>query len=187
MTTNSTDLSGTQLLRERHEQIKQLFQEVLDLTGDERAEAFDCLRATLAVHETVEEMFVHPLAREIGPEAEAVARARIEEEQQATQMLSDLEHLGVEGDQFATRLVMFRHAVIEHAEAEENELFPLIEGNCSQEDLKALGDSIITAEQIAPTHAHPHTPKNPAVLMLTGPFVAMVDHARDHFRKLRVE
>jgi len=79
---------------------------------------------------------------------------------------------------------MFRRAVVAHAEAEEREAFPLLQSGCKQEDLAALADSILVSEQLAPTHAHPHASQNPIALMLTGPFVAMVDKARDRLKDL---
>jgi iron-sulfur cluster repair protein YtfE (RIC family) len=143
---------------------------------------FDCLRAALAVHETTEEMFVHPLARRVGGDTAAgIVDARLAEEREATKTLNELEKLGANGDQFATRLTMFQRAVHEHAEAEEHQLFPLIDSGCSQQDLADLADAILAGEQLAPTHAHPHAGQNPIALMVVGPFAAMVDKTRDHF------
>ncbi|HVV36181.1 MAG TPA: hemerythrin domain-containing protein [Acidimicrobiales bacterium] len=174
-------LSATQLLRQRHREIEDMFQRTLAAAGDERRELFECLRATLAVHETTEEMFVHPLARRLGDRAERIVEARLAEERDATKTLKELEDLGPEGDQFATRLTRFQRAVHEHAEAEEHELFPIVDAECSHEDLSHLADAILAGEQLAPTHPHPHAGQNPIALMLVGPFAAMVDKTRDHF------
>lgn len=175
-------LSATHLLRQRHTEIENLFKAALEGTGDDRARAFDCLRATLAVHETTEEIFVHPLARRAGDEGERIVEARIAEEKEATKVLAELEDLGVDGDQFATRLALFQRDVLAHAEAEERELFPLIEGSCTQEELANLADAVMEGEQLAPTHPHPHAGQNPIALMVAGPFLAMVDKARDHLK-----
>ena len=177
--------TATSLLRERHEQIKSMFEETLAASGDARAELFDCLRATLAVHETVEEMLVHPIARQVGPEADAVVEARLAEEKEATKKLAELEKLGANGDQFARHLATFQQAVLKHAEAEENELFPLMERGCDPAKLSDLADAIRVAEAWAPTHAHPHAPSGPVGLLVTGPFVAMVDKVRDKLATLR--
>ncbi len=181
MTAHAT-LSATELLRQRHKEIENLFSQTIAASNDERAELFDCLRATLAVHETVEEIFVHPVAKRATNEGERIVKARLEEEAEAAKVLAELERLGPEGDQFGTRLAMFHRAVLEHAEAEERELFPLIEQGCSQQELNELADAIVSGEQLAPTHAHPHLGQNPLELMLVGPFVAMVDKARDHLK-----
>ena len=171
--------SVTDLLRERHHQIRSMFDETLAASGAERAEVFDCLRACLAVHETVEQMLVHPLAEQVGAEAEYVVDQRVAEEKAATQTLAELERLGPNGEQFATKLTLFKQDVVAHAEAEERELFPLIEGGFTPDKLAALADEILVAEQMAPTHPHPHAPNSPVGLLITGPFVAMVDKVRD--------
>ena len=182
MADNNT-LTATQLLRQRHQDIENLFEKALAAPCEQRSEVFDCLRATLAVHETTEEMFVHPLGRlRGGDEGNRIVEARLTEEQEAKNMLADLEKLGPDGDQFATRLTMFQRAVLDHAGHEERELFPLLDRECSQEELSNLADAIIQGEQLSPTHPHPHAGENPVVLMLAGPFVAMVDKARDHFK-----
>jgi hemerythrin superfamily protein len=175
-------LSATQLLRQRHKEIEDMFKRTLAApAGTERAELWDCLRATLAVHETTEEMFLHPLARSYGDDAVRIVEARLAEESEAKHVLAELEDLGPDGDQFATKLTLFQRAVIEHAEKEEHELFPIVDENCPQDDLKHLADAILAGEQLAPTHSHPHAGENPIVLMLVGPFASMVDKARDHF------
>lgn len=175
-------LSATHLLRQRHTEIEDLFKAALESSGDERAHAFDCLRATLAVHEVTEEIFIHPLARRTGDAGERIVEARLAEEKAATQALAELEELGPDGDQFATRLALFQRDVLAHAEAEERELFPLIDSSCAQEELADLADAVMEGEQLAPTHAHPHAGQNPITLMLAGPFLAMVDKARDHLK-----
>lgn len=184
MSANGTP-SATELLRQRHREIEKLFSQTIVASNDERVELFDCLRATLAVHETVEEIFVHPVVKRSGEDGELVVKARLEEEATAARVLAELERLGPDGDQFGTRLAMFHRAVLEHAEAEEREVFPIIEAACSPQEQIALADAILSGEQLAPTHAHPHLGQRPLELMLVGPFVAMVDRARDHLKTRR--
>jgi hemerythrin superfamily protein len=176
-------LSATQLLRQRHKEIEDLFTKTLDAGGAERSELFDCLRATLAVHEITEEIFVHPVARRAGRDGERIVEARLAEEKTATKELAELEELGTDGDQFGARLLAFRRAVVAHAEAEEKELFPLIDSTCNERELNDLAEAIMAGEPLAPTHAHPHAGQNPIALAVVGPFVAMVDKARDHFKQ----
>jgi len=140
---------------------------------------FDCLRATLAVHETAEEMIVHPAARRVGGEAERVVQARLAEERDAKEMLSDLEKLTPSDSGFGAKLATFQQAVLRHAEAEERELFPLLEQHCDRGELEAMADRLLTAEKMAPTHPHPHGPEGPVGHTLIGPFAAMADKVRD--------
>src|SRR5688500_572459 len=114
----------TQVLQEQHELIKDLFDQVCTTTGQERTDGFDCLRAMLDVHATAEEELVHPPVRRMGDDAAAAVRARLDEESAAKRMLSTLERMGPEADGFDDLFAEFQAAVIEHAEAEEEEVFP---------------------------------------------------------------
>lgn len=173
----------TQLLHEQHELIKDLFHQVSATSGDERAEVFDCLRATLAVHETAEEELVHPAARLLADDADAIVAARTDLLEVGQQLLGLRLLLQPGGDGFEARLAELEFAVLEHAEAEEHELFPLLDAGHDTETLQKLGTALLAAERLAPTHPHPHGPESALGNMLVGPFVAMVDRARDAIRK----
>src|SRR5215218_4684752 len=79
-------------LKDQHNLIKDMFDEVLSASDAKaREEAFIDLRKLLAVHETAEEMVVHPRARgEIG-DGDAIVEARLKEEHEAKEHLSALE------------------------------------------------------------------------------------------------
>jgi hemerythrin superfamily protein len=178
-----TTLTVTELLRERHHQVEQMFQQMDTASGHDRAELFDCLRAALAVHETAEEIVVHPAARKLGDAAARVVDARLAEEDEAKRVLADLEAAGPDGPGFAGRFATFRAAVLAHAQAEERELFPLLDRQCDHEQLIKMSDRVAKAERLAPTHPHPHGPKSAVGNMLAGPFVAMADKVRDAMGK----
>jgi len=178
-TTQTSNITATELLRTQHQQVKQMFSELRGAKGDHRSQVFDCLRATLAVHETAEEMIVHPEARASGDEGKGIVEARLKEESEAKTMLSDLEKMGVDGDKFDETLRTFEAAVLRHAEAEEGQLFPLLERTCDAQKLRDMAAAIEVAEKLAPTHPHPHGPESAIGNMLVGPFVGMVDKVRD--------
>lgn len=180
----STDVTATEFLRQQHAQVKFMFEEMDRLQGDERRDLFDCLRATLAVHETAEEEVVHPEARSIDG-GEELVRARLHEEGEAKRMLSDLEKLGPDHADFAEKFAELKVAVLAHAEAEENEVFPLLDANVPSQKLRDMTDALAIAEQMAPTHPHPHGPESALGNLLLGPFVAMADKVRDKIREHR--
>lgn len=169
----------TELLRRQHTEVKELFAQIEQAPADQRGELFDCLRRTLAVHETAEEIVVHPAARETGERGAHIVAARLAEEDQAKQALADLEQLGPDAEGFGTQLLQLRRDVEAHADAEETELFPLLEAELEDDVLRAMADQLEVAEAMAPTHPHPHGPNDPLGLLLTGPFVKMVDAVRD--------
>lgn len=176
-TANKT--TAPELLRQQHDNVKKMFSEMERARGKERQELFDCLRKTLAVHETAEEMIIYPELRSINKTAASVADARVQEESEAKKVLSELEKLGTDDAKFDEQFAEFRSAVLEHATNEELNVFPMLEQHCEGSKLVDMGDLILTAESMAPTHPHPHGPESAMGNLLVGPFVAMVDKVRD--------
>ncbi|MCX3063049.1 hemerythrin domain-containing protein [Streptomyces beihaiensis] len=165
------------ILLEQHARIKELFATVKGAGGDAKKEAFDELRALLAVHETAEEMIVRPVAKDTAGKDEADARN--EEESQANKVLAELEKLDVTSPEFDAQLAEFERSVVEHAEQEEQEEFPAVRAGCTEEQLQKMGRRLQSAEKMAPTHPHPAAAGSPAAQWMTGPFVSMVDRAKD--------
>jgi hypothetical protein len=82
-------------------------------------DAFDALRALLAVHETAEEMVIRPVTTDVA--GESVAQARNQEELEANEVLSELERMDGASPDFEAQLAAFEKSVDEHAEAEAEE------------------------------------------------------------------
>jgi len=169
------------VLLEQHAQIRDLFTKVNASTGEAKKEAFDHLRALLAVHETAEEMVLRPITAKVV--SESVAEARNNEEKEANAVLSELEKLDVDDVDFATRFAAFHKSVDEHAEAEEHQEFDQVIATCDAQQRQQMGTKILAAEATAPTHPHPSVEPGSAKQRLVGPFAAMVDRAKDAFSK----
>ena len=97
-------------------------------------------------------------------------------------MLAHLEKMDVADPRFIDRLTEFEHAVSHHAEREENEEFPPVLADHSEEELQALGSRLLKAEKNAPTHPHPAAAGSPTAQRVVGPFAALLDKARDNFQ-----
>jgi hypothetical protein len=131
----------------------------------------------LAAHETGEEMVLRPVsASDAGTE---VADARNSEESEANRVLADLEKMDVSSAAFASAFATFEQAVLDHAEHEEREEFPVVRDREDQDKLVAMGKTLQAAEKIAPTHPHPPTAGSPTAQWTVGPFASLVDRARD--------
>ena len=169
------------ILLEQHARIRDLFEDVMSAEGEHKSQAFDELRALLAVHETAEELVLRPVTKKTG--GDAVADARNEEESEANDVLKELEKMDVKSAEFAAKLAEFQKAVDEHAEAEENDEFPHILSSCDQEQRQTMGKHMLAAEKIAPTHPHPSTAGNIPAQMAVGPFASVVDRTRDAITK----
>ena len=166
-------------LKTQHETIKALFIETLDAADAEtRQDAFTRLRTMLAVHETAEEMVVHPRVRrkvDGGPE---IVDARLAEEHDAKVLLRDIEKLPIDSAEFSKALIHLQGAVLTHADNEEQLEFTALEGAVSDDELAKLADAVAVAERIAPTHPHPGVESGFANFA-AGPFASVLDRARD--------
>lgn len=166
------------LLVHQHEEIRRLFAEVRNAGPADRAEAFDRLRRLLAVHETAEELIVHPDARKLIADGDLVVDASLAEELAAKQILVELENLGTEAPGFLPKLEELRIAVEEHARHEEQEEFPCLRSAHSDSRLKAMAKAVKAAETLAPTHPHPGV-ESATTNLLVGPYASMLDRAYD--------
>jgi hemerythrin superfamily protein len=166
-------------LKAQHNLIEDMFDEVLHASDPHaREKPFATLRQLLAVHETAEEMVVHPRVRREADTGDAVVDARLKEEHDAKELLSKIEKIDITSQQFIDELTKLREAVLDHAEHEESDEFPTLERELDADDLKRMTLAVRAAEAIAPTH--PHAGVESVKLNLTvGPFASMLDRARD--------
>jgi len=169
------------VLLEQHARIRDLFKDVTSAEGEHKKQAFDELRALLAVHETAEEMVLRPVTNDAA--GKAVADARNQEESDANEVLKKLEKLDVASSDFDALLADFEKSVDSHAEAEEHEEFPAILSSCDEDKRRTLGKQILAAEAVAPTHPHPSTAGSPAAQWAVGPMASLIDRTRDAISK----
>ncbi len=186
-TMHSTRADVVRRVREQHDDIRRLFDDVATVAPSRRAAEFEPLVRLLAVHETAEEMVVYPAVVGAGPEALAAVRARRAEERGAKIALADLEGMDPSTRSFADAFEVFRAEVEAHAAAEEQEVLPLLEEFRSAGQLEALDRFFVAAEAIAPTHAHRFAPVGAIGNLVLGPFVSVVDRTRDLLCRRGVE
>ena len=174
----STD-DVVKFLKDQHNLIKDMFDEVFSASDPKaRDKAFTELRQLLAVHETAEDMVVHPRVRREVAEGEEIVDARLQEEHKAKEQLSKLESMDVSSKEFIDELTKFRDAVIDHAEHEENEEFNKLQRKLDSNDRERLAKAVQAAEAIAPTRPHPGV-ESAKMNFAVGPFASMLDRARD--------
>lgn len=136
-------------ISDQHEQVKSLINAVQDSDPSQRLSAFKELRTFLAVHEAVEEVCVHPPAKAALPsEEDHVVDERTEEEEEAGGLISELEQMDAGSAGFAAKFDKLGSAVVEHAEAEEHEELPLLQGRASTEDLATMHDALLRVPQM---------------------------------------
>ena len=170
-------------LKAQHNLIEDMFDEVLHASDPKaREKPFVELRQLLALHETAEEMVVHPRVRREADAGDAIVDARVQEEHEAKELLSRIEKLDITSRQFIKEITKLRDAVLDHARHEEDEEFPVLERKVDADDLKRMGSAVRAAEAVAPTRPHPGV-ESAKLNFAVGPFASMLDRARDLIRQ----
>jgi hemerythrin superfamily protein len=170
--------NGIDFLLGQHQQVEKLLDAVQTNTGEARQQSFDELRELLAVHEAAEELILRPVTRRSVEGGKEIADARIAEENEAKEVLSELEKLDVSSQEFTTMFESFAADVLKHANNEETYEFPKVRESQDADALAKLEKALETAEKMAPTHPHPSARSTAATAVL-GPFAALLDKARD--------
>ncbi|CAN5317015.1 hemerythrin domain-containing protein [soil metagenome] len=169
-------------LTAQHETIKALFVETLDAPDATSQEtAFTRLRTLLAVHETAEEMMVHPRVRRKIDGGNEIADARLAEEHDAKVALEKIEKLDFGTAEFSKAIIHLQAAVLEHAAKEETEEFTALEDQLDAAELQKMTAAVRAAERIAPTHPHAGVESALANFAI-GPFASLLDRTRDAIR-----
>lgn len=170
------------ILVTQHGHIRELFADMKTAEGEHKKQTFDELRAFLAVHETAEEMILRPVTAKIA--GESIAKARNEEESEASKVLAHLEKMDVTSPDFDRELAAFEMAVNNHAENEESQEFPRVKEGVDPGKRAKMGAALKAAEAVAPTHPHPSTAGSPVAQWAVGPIASIVDRARDAVKKV---
>jgi hypothetical protein len=180
MSTSTKQQDVTQFLQQQHQEIKDLFRRVQMASGAERERLFHELVRLLAVHESAEEMVVHPAARDTD---ERMVEQRLKEENEAKRALADLYDLGLDHPQFTEKLSTLADSVTQHADREEREEFPLLQKNIPHEKLERMTQRVRAAEAVAPTRPHPKAGESAMANVLAGPPLAVFDRIRDAMQR----
>ncbi|KWX01762.1 hypothetical protein LI90_2794 [Carbonactinospora thermoautotrophica] len=158
------------LLLRQHERIRLLFAEVLDAEGEQRGESFQRLVRLLAVHETAEEMVVHPQARPSFAGGESVVDALLLEEREAKEVLSELDRMGPDAPDFERKLIKLRDMVLAHAAHEAQYEFPGLRQGHDPGRLRLMAQAVRAAEAMAP---------GVEADIAVGSLASLIDHTRD--------
>jgi hemerythrin superfamily protein len=137
----------------------------------------------LVKHSVAEEVHLYPLIRQVLPDGDQLADHEIEEHAEVEQLLKDLEGLDPSDTDYQRKLDKVIEDVSHHAEEEESTVFPQLRDQCTEEQLRELGDKVRRTKAIAPTRPHPSAPDTPPGNLLAGPLAGMVDRVRDAFSR----
>jgi len=137
------------ILYEQHAQVQDLFERVEQSSGGARQEAFDKLIALLIAHETAEQAVLRPVSRETA--GDDVVQARLDEEEEANQVIAELKKLDVASSEFDRMFAEFKKAVKDHAEHEERDEFPTVLDERDEDERRVMGERLSKVEATAST------------------------------------
>ena len=152
----STD-DVVKFLKDQHNLIKDMFDDVLSASSAEaREKSFIALRQLLAVHETAEEMVVHPRARREIADGDAIVDARLHEEHAAKEHLSKLEGMdvGFQGVHRRADQLPRRGASSTPSTRRTEEFTQAASATRPPMSCKRMAGAVQAAEAIAPTRPH---------------------------------
>ncbi|WP_018333351.1 hemerythrin domain-containing protein [Actinomycetospora chiangmaiensis] len=148
--------------------------------GDSVATARELI-TDLVRHSVSERIHLLPLVRRFVPEGDAAADRIDAGRQELEYQLQQLERLPINGD-FWVHLEAVDALVAQHAGELESHVFPVLAAACPAEELADAGRRAARTARTAPTHPHPHTPREGAALAAASPGTGLVDKVRDLFR-----
>ena len=92
---------------------------------------------------------MHPRVRREADAGNAIVDARLKEEHDAKELLSQIEKLDITSQHFIDELTTLRQAVLEHAEKEEIDEFPYLETGTRRQRTQA--DDTQRCERLRPS------------------------------------
>jgi hypothetical protein len=132
------------VIQGEHKQIEALLARVADPQDADRSTAFDELARHIERHEAAEQAVVHPEMRDIEVDT---ADQREAEEERGDALLERLRGMEVGTAEFDRLFATFRTAVLAHAEHEEQEEHPLLEGAVDADRLVEMADEFTEVER----------------------------------------
>jgi hemerythrin-like domain-containing protein len=130
-------------------------------------------------HEALEEMHFWPVVREQLPDGDGLADKATGQEQEAKEVLDQLDKLDADDPKFETLLAEFAESGREHIGFEEGQVWPKLRKALSKKEASEIGKKFRDGKKTAPTRPHPGTPPRPGALKSAGKGAAAADKARD--------
>jgi iron-sulfur cluster repair protein YtfE (RIC family) len=147
------------LLKTDHRKVEDLFARVKENEDGNNAATFRKIKQELDVHAHIEEKIFYPHLLEKGDkELKKIVREGIEEHTQVKVLLVEIAELPGDSPTFKAKLKVLMENVEHHVEEEEDEMFPMVEDQISEEMLVRIG-SLMKGEKtkFKPVAAKPRT------------------------------
>jgi iron-sulfur cluster repair protein YtfE (RIC family) len=136
-------MNAIELLKNDHEAVEALFQEVESSDAGEHPTLFAEIKAELEAHAHIEESIFYPSLQEEGDEELVdLTSEALKEHSQMKVFLGELGAVVSETDKFEPLLTKLIADVRHHVEEEEGEMFPLVEDQFDENTLEKWGSQM---------------------------------------------
>ena len=140
-------MDAIKLLTEDHQKVRKLLKDLCDTTaraGKTRTELLSKIALELKVHSKVEEDIFYPAFKQAGDGSNDQLYFESLEEHRAVEelVLPDLQNTEVGSEKFAGRAKVLKDLIEHHADEEEHETFKRARKQCSEDELKDLGQQL---------------------------------------------
>jgi hemerythrin-like domain-containing protein len=136
-------MNAIELLKEDHDKVDKLFQQVKATEESEHSAIFEKINKELEVHTHIEETIFYPRMLEEGDEElQSIVKEGIEEHRQAKMFLRELSALAEDSEKFEPKLKVLMEDIEHHVQEEEGDMFKMIEKQFDAAVLEELGSEM---------------------------------------------
>ena len=180
-------MDAIELLRADHEKVLRILTELeagpVDYPSQDQVRERKDLVTELVIaesgHEAVEEQYFWPMVREVLPDGDELADQAIQQENEAKQLLHDLDTAQADQPDFESMVARVVTDARAHIDYEQTQVWPKVLATVDKADLAELGAKMAKAKENAPTRPHPEAPSSPGMLKTAGRVAAAADKLRD--------
>lgn len=170
------------LLKNDHQTVEKLFkrfEQAGERAHTEKRNTVDRIIEELSVHAGIEETLFYPVTRETVPDVGPLALESLEEHHIVKILLAELQHMDPTDERFTAKVTVLIENVRHHVEEEEQDFFPKVRDALGRNALNDLGDAMVDARSVVPTHPHPDAPDTPPGNLVAGMASGVADRLGD--------
>jgi hypothetical protein len=139
-------MDALELLKQDHQEVKELFKEAEGAEGKQKIEVFAKIKKALETHTRIEEGIFYP-AMEKREELKDMVLESLEEHKQVKTLLKEMDALVSDSEKFEPKLKVLQENVEHHAEEEEEgKMFPKVRQLFDKAALERLGRELQSAK-----------------------------------------
>eukprot|EP01111_Echinosteliopsis_oligospora_P013016 TRINITY_DN4567_c0_g1_i1.p1 TRINITY_DN4567_c0_g1~~TRINITY_DN4567_c0_g1_i1.p1 ORF type:complete len:193 (-),score=48.68 TRINITY_DN4567_c0_g1_i1:67-645(-) len=172
-------MDGCEVLIKDHRKVEGLFEQYKSTIEPavKRQLGNEMIRI-LSIHTYIEERYLYPLCREVitkDNEGAKLADHGIHEHREMKLTLDKMLNGDAQTTDYDEQVMHLIKKTIHHHGDEEEDIFPKLRENATQERLIKFGQDLEEAKKTAPTHPHPNAPDQPPFNFVAAPILHAID------------